>query len=132
RGVDGVRLVFVALGVVDGGVGRGVDHDVDVAHRACDGCRIGDVEFGATQRPHLAAREHELQIVPEHPAGAGDEVAGHAWPDARYFASVASFCGAHQASLSRYHAIVAASPASKSAKLGVQPSSVRSFEESIA
>src|SRR5690606_19227508 len=100
--VDRVGLVFVALGVVDGRVGGGVDDDVDIVHGIRDRGTVGDVEHGAPQCPHLAAREHELQVVPEHAAGAGDQIARHAWPDARYFASVAAFCGAHHASLSRY------------------------------
>ena len=53
-------------------------------------------------------------------------------PCSWYFASVAAFCGFHHDSLSRYQAIVSARPASKSLNAGVQPSSVRSFDESIA
>ena len=53
-------------------------------------------------------------------------------PCAPYFASVASLAGLHQASLSRYHAIVAARPSAKSVCAGAQPSSRRSLAESIA
>jgi hypothetical protein len=54
------------------------------------------------------------------------------WPWSWYFASVSAFCGFHQPSLSRYQAMVDASPDSKSEYFGAQPSSVRSFVESIA
>ena len=62
----------------------------------------------------------------------GPDLHGRYRPMAAYFASVASFCGRHHASLARYQSIVAASPSRKPEKRGVQPSSVRSFVESIA
>ncbi len=54
------------------------------------------------------------------------------WPCSWYFASVAAFCGRHQAWLSRYQAMVSSMPASKLENCGAQPSSVRSLVESIA
>ena len=54
------------------------------------------------------------------------------WPWAAYLASVASLAGRHQASLSRYQAMVSARPAAKSVCLGSQPSSRRSLVASIA
>ena len=54
------------------------------------------------------------------------------WPRAAYLASTCCFSGPHQASLSRYHATVAARPSRKSVYCGVQPSSSRSFEASMA
>ena len=56
----------------------------------------------------------------------------HHWPLAAYVASVASLCGRHQSSCSRYHAMVLARPDSKSPNWGSQPSSLRSRPESIA
>ena len=53
-------------------------------------------------------------------------------PCSRYLASVASLAGRHQASLSRYHSMVSARPASKSVCVGPQPSSVLSLVGSIA
>lgn len=54
------------------------------------------------------------------------------WPCALYLASVTSLAGRHQASLSRYQAMVSARPAAKSVWAGSQPSSRRSFVESMA
>ncbi len=56
---------------------------------------------------------------------------GH-WPWTAYLASVSAFCGRHQAWLARYHWMVSARPDRKSENAGAQPSSVRSFVESIA
>ena len=53
-------------------------------------------------------------------------------PWAAYLASVASLAGRHQASLSRYQAMVSARPAAKSVWAGSQPSSRRSLELSMA
>ena len=53
-------------------------------------------------------------------------------PWAAYLASVASLAGRHQASLSRYQAMVSARPAAKSVRAGSQPSSRRSLVASIA
>ncbi len=53
-------------------------------------------------------------------------------PCAAYLASVASLAGRHQASLSRYQAMVSARPAAKSVCEGSQPSSRRSLVASIA
>lgn len=53
-------------------------------------------------------------------------------PWAAYLASAASLAGRHQASLSRYQAMVSARPAAKSVRAGSQPSSRRSLVASIA
>ena len=53
-------------------------------------------------------------------------------PRAAYLASVASLAGRHHCSLSRYHAMVSRRPSAKSVCLGRQPSSRRSFVESMA
>ena len=80
---------------------------------------VEDVEPGQVGAGHRVTRglEHRAEVLAEHAGGAGDEPAGHqrvttCWVRA-YFASVASFIGRHQASLSRYQSIVAASPSRK-------------------
>ncbi len=54
------------------------------------------------------------------------------WPCSLYLASVVAFCGRHQSWLAWYQEMVSSMPASKLENWGCQPSSERSFDESIA
>ena len=81
--------------------------------------RVEDVEPGQVGPGHrvASALHHLAEVLAQHAGGAGDEPSRHqrattCWVRA-YFASVASFIGRHQASLSRYHSMVAASPSRK-------------------
>ena len=118
-GVDREGPRLVGLGGVDRGVGGAVDDDVVPGHLLDALGGVEDVEPGQVGAGHRVARglEHLAEVLAEHAGGAGDEPARHqrattCWVRA-YFASVASFIGRHQASLSRYQSIVAASPSRK-------------------
>ena len=125
----------IAFARVDGGPRGAVDDGVGTYRRdrVKNGVAVGDVEAAAVGADHVVTfgggRRHD--VVAELTAGAGDEQPHHC-PARAYFASVAAFCGRHHASLARYQPIVAASPSPKSEKRGRQPSSVRSFVQSMA
>ena len=79
-GVDRVRPVLVAFGIVDGGVGRAVDHHVAGLHDLAGPLRIGDVPLRRRQRQHVASLPGRLggQKAADLSAGAGDH--DSAWP----------------------------------------------------
>ena len=96
-----------------GGAALGVEREV-VLHR---------LEVGQPEPDHLLplpvlpepAAVVLVQVEPQHQQArdrGGLQV--HYWPFAAYAASVASLCGRHQSSCSRYHSMVRASPASNS------------------
>ncbi len=74
RGVDRVSPVPVAFGVVDGGVGRAVDHHVAGLHDLAGALRIGDVPLRRRQRQHVASLPGRLgrQKAADLPAGPCD------------------------------------------------------------
>src|SRR5665648_713892 len=73
-GTDGVDLEgggLVRLGVVDGGPGGAVHHDVVAAHRGVGRIPIGDVELRVAGRGHLGtpAAQQLDEVTPEHAPG---------------------------------------------------------------
>ena len=142
---DGERVgregaLGVALAGIDGGPRGAVDDGIGPPRRdgAEHGVAVGHVEGGVVEPDHVVAgrRRGEHDVVAELPPGPRHQqphrCSGPHWPVRAYLASVAAFCGRHHASCSRYHSIVAASPAAKSRYRGRQPSSVRSLVQSMA
>ena len=99
-------------------------HDVVVnsaAYTAVDAAETDEARafaVNAVGAANLARALHHLaEVLAQHAGGTGDEPPRHqrattCWVRA-YLASVASFIGRHQASWSRYHSMVAASPSRK-------------------
>ena len=78
-GVDGAAARFVGLGLVDGGVGGAVDHDVgaELGETGGDGLGGCNVDVGDVERAQLVRGEGELAVAPELAVAAGDEDSGH-------------------------------------------------------
>ena len=97
--------------------------------------RVHEIRVHSTVLQPLEAIAHTTRHAwmirdtnPRHPRATPS---GH-WPRCLYRSSVAAFAGSHHARFRVYHSIVCARPDSKSVCLGVQPSPVRSLDESIA
>ena len=68
-GVDRGSALLIALGLVDGGVGGGVDDDVgaNVAHQLANGLRIGQIAFRLVDRDDFAERRQGCAGVRSRP-----------------------------------------------------------------
>ena len=128
----------------------GVDKIEDIRKRARGGESIASIAraVGASE-PTVGKYARMEDLSPEPPrrrepdvgqrvhgahrcAMRGEGLRAGYCPWAAYLASVASLAGRHQASLSRYQAMVSARPAAKSVRAGSQPSSRRSLVASMA
>ena len=81
--VDRVRQVRLALGLVNCGVGSGVDDDVgrEIAYERGSGFRICEIHLGARTGGHIAQRrQRALQLPSNLSGGSRDEHAqAHGW-----------------------------------------------------
>ena len=136
RAVDGGCPFFVSFGIIDGGVGGGVDDDVVAGDGFDNRGKVGDIEVGASERGDVTTGQHCLEVPAEHARGTSDQIATHdflpvcggesAMPhpipprsdgrratDSTPYSAARSFNGSHHERLSRYHCTTSARPCSK-------------------
>ena len=77
-GIDGVAARLVFFGLVDGGVGGGVHHDLrlHLAHQLAQTVGVSEIYIGIVQRRHLAQRRQGAQELPADLTIAADEKDG--------------------------------------------------------
>ncbi len=135
-GVDRIGQIRLALGLVDGRVGRGVEHQVDLVrrlNRARQGRGIGQVDVGARQRPHFDVAILAVEHLARQLAGRPElqDAQRHAFTrPSRSDLEAALAEPSIQSRLSTYQRTVSSMPTS-SGRVGAQPSSRSSFEESM-
>ena len=128
--VDDKGCGFLSLGLIHRRPGGGIDHQIAVKARNLRraGRRVSLVSLRAGEKHRL--RQTGAKLLRQLSCGAKNQRL-HAMVPRRWPTPARSCKGRHQASLSRYHCTVRASPSSTVTE-GRQPSSSRMREGSIA